>query len=435
MNLLPPGIRSNVQAALARLLNDRRITSGLIWSLLATVAGRSAGLVSAIVLSRGLGKEAFGEFSIIQSTILTFGVFAGFGAGLTATKHIAETFRANPVRSGRILALATALACAFGGMMTAALYAGSPLIADKMLSSPELAPFLRIASLSIIASSLSGAQSGALAGFEAFRKLSRVNIYSGLSGVAAVAGGLALGGLRGALWGYNLAAVIACFLGAVALASVTREKGVSTDYRGCMREWPVLWRFSLPTMLANSLVTPAAWVCNTMLVSRPGGFSEMAVYNIVTQWRQLLLFLPGIAAQVFLPIMASQASEDGQRSMRSFYGKINILVTAPFLIALSVLSPFIMALYGENYSGQWVVFVVVQAATFMQIVQSPVMTAWVADGRMWTNFAANAFWGAALIVLSWLLIELGALGLALALLASFLLYFLIIKVAQWRTIS
>jgi O-antigen/teichoic acid export membrane protein len=146
----------------------------------------------------------------------------------------------------------------------------------------------------------------------------------------------------------------------------------------------------------------------------------------------VIAFLPGIAAQVFLPIMSSQAHGDQRRSDKELYLKINILIAAPFLIGLSILSPFVMALYGKGYMAQWPVFVVVQLATFAQIVQSPAVTSWAAEGRMWTNFLANGFWGAALVLLSWLLIKQGALGLASALLLSFLLYFIVIKVVNRR---
>jgi len=201
-----------------------------------------------------------------------------------------------------------------------------------------------------------------------------------------------------------------------------------------MREWPVIWRFSLPATLANTLVTPAAWACNVMLVNQPSGFSEMAVYNAATQWRQFMLFLPGIVAQVFLPIMSSQTNRDRRESSQALYLNINVLVAAPFLVGLSILSPLIMALYGKSYTAQWPVFVVVQLATFAQIIQSPVITSWVADGRMGTNLIANVFWGAALILVSWALKKLGALGLGLALLISFLLYFLIIKGVNRRKV-
>lgn len=412
------------------LSGDKRIRSGILWNLLATIAGRSSGLITSIIISRVLGKEGFGEFSIIQSTILSFGVFAGFGTALTATKHIAETFRTDPAKSGRILSVALFMSLAFGVLMTVTLLSAAPLIATRFLSSPELSSLLQLASISIIASALSGAQSGALAGFEGFRALSRVNIYSGIVNVIALTLGVALNGINGALWGYNIAAVLSCILGGRALKVASRGKGVFPDYRNCLREWPVLWRFSLPTMLANILVMPVTWVCNAMLVNQPGGFAEMATYNVATQWRQLMLFLPGVAAQVFLPIMSSQTGNDRQHSIRGNYLKVNLIVALPFLVVLSICSPLIMALYGKGYVEQWPVFVVVQMATFAQIVQSPVITSWAADGRMWTNLIANVFWSAALIFFSWTLIKMGALGLGLALLISFLLYFVVISITK-----
>jgi O-antigen/teichoic acid export membrane protein len=168
-----------------------------------------------------------------------------------------------------------------------------------------------------------------------------------------------------------------------------------------------------------------------MLVNQPGGFSEMAVYNIATQWRQLVLFLPAIAAQVFLPILSAQA-QSGHQSSEALYKNINMIIAAPFVVLLSAVSPLIMALYGKSFMAEWPVFVVVQFAALAQIIQSPAVTSWAVNNRMWTNFLANLFWGTSLVVTSWALIDLGALGLGLALLFSFLVYFGIISVVNPR---
>ena len=47
-------------------------------------------LIATVFVARILGKIVYGEFGMIQSTVGMFGVFAGFGMGLTATKHVAE---------------------------------------------------------------------------------------------------------------------------------------------------------------------------------------------------------------------------------------------------------------------------------------------------------------------------------------------------------
>jgi len=38
-----------------------------------------------------LGTVGFGELGVIQSTVGMFGVFAGLGLGMTATKYVAST--------------------------------------------------------------------------------------------------------------------------------------------------------------------------------------------------------------------------------------------------------------------------------------------------------------------------------------------------------
>jgi len=107
----------------------------------------------------------------------------------------------------------------------------------------------------------------------------------------------------------------------------------------------------------------------------------------------------------------------------------------PILLVMSIMSPLILALYGSSYISQWPVFVVVQLATLAQVIQSPLVTSWAAEGKMWTNLTANLFWGTSLVFFSWLFIRQGALGLGLALLISFLLYFIVIHVINRAEVS
>ena len=73
-----------------------RLARGGFWLLCGTVVSKALWLLASILVARMLGKETFGEFGIIRSTVEMFGVFAGFGLGLTATKYIAEFRRTDP---------------------------------------------------------------------------------------------------------------------------------------------------------------------------------------------------------------------------------------------------------------------------------------------------------------------------------------------------
>ena len=96
-------------------------------------------LAASVVCARFLGKEGFGALGMIQSTAGMFGVFAGLGLGLTATKYVAEFRRQDPTRAGRILALSASTAFVSGGAITVLLILLAPYLAKHVLATPQLA--------------------------------------------------------------------------------------------------------------------------------------------------------------------------------------------------------------------------------------------------------------------------------------------------------
>ena len=66
----------------------KRMAYGAFWSMTGTALGKFLVLVSGIVCARILGKEVFGEFGMIRSTIGLFIVLGSAGIGITATRFI-----------------------------------------------------------------------------------------------------------------------------------------------------------------------------------------------------------------------------------------------------------------------------------------------------------------------------------------------------------
>jgi len=56
-----------------------------------------------------------GQLGMVQSTAGMFGIFAGFGMGLTANKHVAELKIKDPARAGRIIGLSSLVSWTTGG--------------------------------------------------------------------------------------------------------------------------------------------------------------------------------------------------------------------------------------------------------------------------------------------------------------------------------
>lgn len=394
-----------------------RLAKGAFWSLTGAIISRSFALLASILVARMLGKIGFGELAIIQSTVGLFGVFAGFGMGLTATKHVAELRFKDPVKAGRIMALSSLVAIVTGGLMAMFLVIFAPWLAKYTLAAPHLSNILQISAGLLFLGALNGVQTGALSGFESFRTIARVNIWAGLANFPFIVGGAYLAGLKGAVLGLVASMCVNWLLNHFALRAAALKSNVPFNYHGCMREWKILWNFSLPAVMAGVMVGPVNWVCNAMLVNQPNGYAEMGVFNAANQWFSALMFLPIVVGQVVLPILSERIGSNDKTHSRKILAlsiKINALFVLPLVIAGCLLSPYIMQLYGASFREAWLTLVVVLFTAGLLAIQTPVGHVIAASGRMWIGFIMNMGWGLAFIGLTWTFLNWGSFGLSSA---------------------
>ena len=286
-----------------------RLARGIFWSMTGSMISRGLMLIATVLVARILGKTVYGELGMIQATVGMFGVFAGFGLGLTATKHVAEFRQSNPERAGRIIGLSGLFAMGTGGLMALCLFIFAPWLAVHSINAPHLVGVLRIGGLILFINALNGAQTGALSGFEAFKTIAYVNLFVGLISFPILVCGAYLGGLIGAVWALSINLGFNWLLNHLALRKESRRYKVPFTLKKCSRELSVLWRFSLPAALSGALVGPVNWVCGVLLVNQPDGYGEMGVYSAANQWRIAILFIPSMLGQVILPLLANLNGE------------------------------------------------------------------------------------------------------------------------------
>jgi O-antigen/teichoic acid export membrane protein len=399
-----------------------RLARGAFWSFAGAIISRGCGLVSSIFVARMLGKVGFGEFGIVQSCVGMFATFAGLGLGLTATKYVAEFRLKDPARAGRIIGVSSVVSWVAGGVMAAVLFVMGPWLASHTLAAPQLGPLLQISSLLLIIGAINGAQTGALAGFEAFKRIAHINLVSGISTLPLMLAGVWWAGLQGAVWGLISSQGIGCLLNFYALRKESALGEVPVIWRISKEELSILWKFSLPALVSGVFVGPVYWLANTMLVNSAGGYAEMGVFNAANQWFGALLFLPGILGQAALPVMSERFGQNDlgrSKKVLGFYMKLNGAVVLPLVIMGCLASPLIMSSYGPGFRPAWPVLAVVLVTAGLLAVQTPVGQIIAASGRMWLGSFMNLGWGACFIGFTWLLVKWGALGLASARLGAY----------------
>ncbi|MGA3181752.1 MAG: oligosaccharide flippase family protein [Verrucomicrobiota bacterium] len=394
-----------------------RLAKGTFWSLMGAVLSRGLALGSSIVVARMIGKQAFGELGIIQTTVGMFGTLAGFGMGLTATKYVAEMRNKDPNRAGRIIALSSVITWLAGLFMAGVLVVFAPWVAKHSLAAPQLEGLLRVGSLLLLLGAVNGAQTGALSGFEAFKQIAQSNLLSGLIAFPVIVISAWRFGLDGAVCGLVVGQAANAILNCLALRTEASRNRVIVDYRACCQEFKVLWGFSLPALFSSLVSTPVYWGCTALLATRPGGYSEMGLFSAANQWMAALLFIPILLGQTILPILSQKMSDSDATNSRKILImsiKLNAAIVVPLVIVGSLASPIIMGAYGAGFREAWPTLVVVLVTAGVSAMQNPIGQIIIASGRMWLNTAMNVSWAICLALFTLVMVQWGSFGLATA---------------------
>jgi len=370
-------------------------------------------LLATIVVARMLGKAVYGEFGVIRSTVDMFVVFAGFGLGLTATKHVAEFRRNDPERAGRIIALSWLVAATTGGLMALTLFLLAPWLAERTIDAPHLTGVLQVGALCLFLNALNGAQTGVLAGFEAFRTVAWVNLVVGLISFPILVGGAYYGGLIGTVWAMAANLAINWLLNHLALRKEARRCQVPLSFTHCLCELSVLWRFSLPAVLAGTMVGPVRWVCNAMLANQPHGYDELGVFSAALVFQQLTLS----AGEMLNAPLLSTLSNVGTRSSEKLQ-VANIL--SSWILGVAVAIPLLcfpeiaQRLFGADFStrGFTLASALVVFCTTIMAFKAGLARVLAANGLLWWGFLSNVSWAVVLIGSAVFFVPWGATGLA-----------------------
>lgn len=414
-----------------------RLFYGAKWGVVGAIFSRALALILSIVIARLLKAELFGQFLIIQSTLGMFGVFAGLGLGVVATKFTAELRQRDAERLGRILELVRLTAIS-GSITIAAICALlAPVIAEDVFHRPELTIYVRIMSAAVVFLTWDGYNTATLYGLEYIKQSVQSTLFSTLLSIPAGAFLTWQFGLAGAVYGVLMSSILQCVVSFIVLRKALSDENI--NYRRPTRsEWRVLYQYALPSLLAGTMVLPIHWLCQAMLAGTLNGMVQVAAFGIGLQWFQLVFFLPVALNRVILPIVTDMiAGDNAKHSAPILRASIlaNAAVSLPVAIAVSALSETIMALYNVSVPYGALALTLIVAASTISAVCSPIGQLMIAKGQVWYGLGMNLGWAVVYLSLSWALLGWGAVGVAVALLCAYLMHSIWVSLWAWQSLK
>lgn len=416
----------------------QKILRGGAWMAVSTFVAQAAGMVNSILLARILGVEDFGRFGVLNSTVLVFAALATRSMYVTATKFLSQFKKTDPIRAGRLCGLCWATTAGVGAFMGLLVF----LLAGPIslwVAEPALKSLLQVSALTIFGSAVVGVQSGMILAFQRIRFLA---ITSALFGLAkpALLPFLALSfGLVGIIWGIVLITALNWMVNSQLLRKAFAGSGVKFTFQGMGLEKAILWKFTLPHTLSALLNTPVIWLTILLLAKSPNGIAEVAIFSAVERWRKLILFLPGTISKPSIPILAEAFGlENYKRAGKVIFGTlgINAAICGAIALVLALFAPQLLGLFGPEFrAGGVPTMWVLVAAAFVQALNVPLGDSLVTAGRTWLGLVGTISRGVLLLGVTFLLLDLGSLGLAWAHFSAAIVLFLFQVGLTWWILS
>ena len=396
-----------------------RFRVGVTWNVVAAVLTQGSNFLSNIIIANLLGREAFGSFGIIQSTMLASAGIAQIATGVTATKYVAEFRSRAPGRAGALLGLCSAVTVLTGIISTLMVWFSGTWLAVHALKDASLIGGLRIAAFFVLFAVMNGYQLGALAGLESYRTLAVGAGAQGILQIVLTGLGAWRWGVNGALFGLLFTAAARWMFFHFALRSEAAEQGIKLRYSGLWEESPVLLRFAIPAALSGMSSAPAAWIGSALLMRQSGGHGQVALFSAALSFKSAALFLPLVLNNVGMSILNHQRGlRDENRFRKVFWTNTGITVGCVTLGALVIAATgrYLLKAFGHGFTEGYPVLLLLMMAAAIETMAVAVYQVIQAQEKMWLSLLGVVLpKDFALVLSAYLLVpSYGAIGLGIA---------------------
>lgn len=352
------------------------------WALLGSIVGKGLALIAGIFVARFLGKELYGEYGTIRTTLTYVAIVSTFGFGYTATKYIAEYIKE---QSGKVYSLVKVIyriTFSFSSALAILLLIFANQIAI-FLDAPHLGNILRISAIVVVANALTTAQIGVLSGFKSFKEIAKNNTYSGVVVFVASIVLTYWWGLDGAVYSLLISFLFQAVLNDFSLRKELR-KYVAVEKVG-RREIISMISFSMPIALQESLYTIVHWL-SVLLLIKYANYGEVGISSAASLWQSLVIFVPSVLKNVMFSHLTSSVEHN---SLVNKLLLVNFCSSVVPVVIVLLFSNLICSFYGDNFVGLKSVLIASVLSSIVISLSEVYCYELISVGKPWIVFMAR----------------------------------------------
>jgi O-antigen/teichoic acid export membrane protein len=425
-------------ADLIKKLKQSALFKDSLWALIGGVLSNALSLIAGIAVARFLGKNVFGEYGMIKTTLIEIAILSTFGFGYTTTKYIAQYKKEQPNKILQLVHYSTnitlVISCIIAFLVL--IFANQLAIFLKV---EHISTMLRLSAIAIIFNAINTTYTGILSGFTAFKTIA-VNKF--ISGIVIFVLSVTLTyfyGLEGAIVALTISLLFNTIINYFSVQKILTyyPKGQQKD-KQLNKE---MIKFSLPIALRESSFTIVYWLTAFFIV-RLSNYGELGIYNAAIQWMGIVSFLPSVLNNVMLSYFSESANDTDRhrKIVKSMLITAGLSTFIPFLLIL-IFVDFISSLYGSTFIGMSSVLVIAMFTGVITAITGVYNQEFIALGKNWFLFITRFFRDSLGIVMAIFLIRYinlqssAALLFAVSMVSIYSIYCLILHITYRKSIK
>ena len=384
-----------------RKLSGNRFYADSFWAVFGNGVGYGLLLLAGIVIARLLGKDIYGEYGMVKTTMFQLAAFSTLGLGYTSTKFIAEFATKDTRMLGSVVAASLKITMAVSIVLALAIIIGAVPLARFLEDVRLVVPF-RALGIIIVLRALATTQFGLLAGFGMFRVIAYSNMYSGIAMLVGCVPLTFYFGLSGALASLAFSQVLIVVFNAWHIEARKRlfppQQSASFELR--------LIKFSIPVALQEFTFAMSSWA-GILMITKLSAIGEVGLFTAAGLWSAVILFVPSFLSNVMLSHLSAHLG-DGQRQKAdvAMMLRINFISTLlPFLL-IYILSAWIVSFYGPTFTGLVPVMRILVCSAIFTCLSNVLSAELIAQGCTWALFSIRCVRDLLILTLGYAFIQM-----------------------------
>lgn len=381
---------------------DSKLFKDSFWAVFGNGMGNAMMLLAGILIARFLGKDLYGEYGVVKTTMFYIASFATFGLGFTSTKYIAQFVSERPWHIKNIIRDAILITIVFSSVIALLLICFAEPIA-VWVELPSLKVAFQFLAGIVVFKAITTTQIGLLSGYKMFKIVARNSMLSGLFMLAACVPLTYYGGLKGSLLALFLSQVFNASINYMSIRKIYKTIGTQ-ESKSYVKE---LICFSFPVALQESSFTVCHWAA-VMFLTKYASAGDLGLYSAGGQWNSIIVMVPVLLNNVVLSYLSGNVSNKDQhiKTVKTMI-LVNFICTFVPFVFVYVFAGLISSFYGPTFTELPALLRVMTFTTIFECCTSVFKSELMSQGRTWLLFILRCVRDVALVLSTYIVLSSG----------------------------